>query len=176
MTRAILWLPLGLFLLFAIVVAGRLRRTDDNNIIPSQMVGKPVPEFALPGATAAHQPLAAANLRDGRAHLVNVFASWCLPCAAEAPQLMALKRRGILIEGIAVRDRPEDVARFLARWEDPFDRIGSDQTSRAQFALGSSGVPESFIVDGRGIIRSQHIGDIRPEQVDDIVQAYEAAR
>jgi cytochrome c biogenesis protein CcmG/thiol:disulfide interchange protein DsbE len=176
MKRLVLWVPLGLFGLFAIMVTGRLRRADDNTIIPSQMVGKPVPDFALPGATAGHKPLAAADLRDGRPHLVNVFASWCLPCKAEAPQLVALRQRGVAIEGVAVRDRPEDVAGFLAQGGDPFDRIGADRTSRVQFALGSSGVPESFIVDGRGIIRSQHIGDIRPEQVDDIVQAYEAAR
>jgi cytochrome c biogenesis protein CcmG/thiol:disulfide interchange protein DsbE len=176
MKRPILWLPLGLFLLFAIMVASRLRRTDDNNIIPSRMVGKPVPDFVLETATAGHAPLAAANLRDGKPHLVNVFASWCLPCKAEAPQLMALRRRGIVVEGVAVRDRPEDVAAFLVQGGDPFDRIGADRTSRVQFALGSSGVPESFIVDGRGIIRSQHIGDIRPEEMDDIVRAYEAAR
>ena len=176
MKRPILWLPLGLFLVFAIMVAIRLRGTVDTSIIPSQMIGKPVPEFALPAATAGHQPLAAANLRQSGPHLVNVFASWCLPCKVEAPQLMALKARGVRIEGVAVRDKPEDVAGFLAQSGDPFDRIGSDRTSRVQFDLGSSGVPESFIVDGRGIIRSQHIGDIRPEEVEDIARAYEAAR
>ena len=78
---------------------------------------------------------------------------------------MALKRRGVPIDGVAIRDRSEDVARFLAEWGDPFERIGADPASRVQFALGSSGVPETFVVDGKGVIRHQHIGDIRPENV-----------
>ena len=75
-----------------------------------------------------------------------------------------MKARGATIDGIAIRDRPEDVARFLARHGDPYDRIGSDPRSQVQIALGSSGVPESFIVDGRGIIRYQHIGPIGAER------------
>jgi cytochrome c biogenesis protein CcmG/thiol:disulfide interchange protein DsbE len=175
MRRPILWLPLGLFLAFALMVASRLRSPGDN-IIPSQMIGRAMPDFALRAAVPGHPPLAASDLRDGKPHLVNVFASWCVPCKAEGAQLTALKQRGVAIEGIAIRDRGEDVARFLADWGDPFDRIGSDPVSRVQFALGSSGVPESFIVDGRGTIRLQHIGDIRPEEVGSILQAYEAAK
>ena len=176
MKRPILWLPLGLFLAFALMVATRLRSPDDNTIIRSQMIGKAMPDFALQAAVSGHPALSAADLRDGKPHLVNVFASWCVPCKAEGPQLAALKQRGVAIEGIAIRDRSEDVARFLADGGDPFDRIGSDPVSRVQFALGSSGVPESFIVDGRGTIRLQHIGDIRPEEVESILQAYEAAK
>jgi cytochrome c biogenesis protein CcmG/thiol:disulfide interchange protein DsbE len=115
-------------------------------------------------------------LKRGEPRLVNVFASWCLPCIAEAPQLMALKQRGIPIDAIAIRDRPADVATFLAKWGDPYERIASDPQTQVQIALGSSGVPETFIVDGRGIIRHQHIGDIRPEHIPDIIRAYEAAK
>ncbi|MDB5691373.1 MAG: DsbE family thiol:disulfide interchange protein [Alphaproteobacteria bacterium] len=175
MNRLVLWLPLGLFLLFVAMVILGLRHGEDRNI-PSQMIGKAMPDFALQPAVPSHAGLALADLRTGRPRLVNVFASWCLPCKAEAPQLMALKRRGIPIDGIAIRDRGEDVAAFLAQWGDPFDRIGSDPQSRVQFDLGSSGVPESYVIDGKGVIRLQHIGDIRPEEVDDIVKAYEAAR
>jgi cytochrome c biogenesis protein CcmG/thiol:disulfide interchange protein DsbE len=175
MKRLVLWLPLALFLLFLAVLAFGLGGGRDDRI-RSAMIGKPVPEFALAAAVPGHPPLAAADLRAGHARIVNIFASWCIPCRVEAPQLLALKRRGVPIDAIAVRDKPADVAAFLARHGDPFDRIGDDPTSKVQFALGSSGVPETFVVDGRGIIRHQHIGEIRAEDLDGIVQAWEAAR
>ena len=175
MKRWFLWLPLAVFLAFLVTVAVGLRKPPETEI-RSRMIGKAVPEFALEPAVASHPPLAAADLRAGRPRLVNVFASWCVPCKAEAPQLMALKRRGVPIDGVAVRDRSEDVARFLAEWGDPFERIGADPASRVQFALGSSGVPETFVVDGRGVIRHQHIGEIRAEDLPGILAAYEAAK
>ena len=173
--RPILWLPLAVFVLFVAVFAWRLGSGQDN-VIRSRMVGQPMPQFALKPALAGRPGLATADLKAGRPRLVNVFASWCIPCAVEAPQLLELKRRGVPIDAVAVRDKPEDVARFLARYGDPFDRIGDDPASRVQFALGSSGVPETFVVDGRGVIRHQHIGDIRPEHMAAILAAWEAAR
>ena len=104
--------------------------------------------------------------------MINVFASWCVPCIAEAPLLAGLKRQGIAIDAIAVRDRPEDVAEFLARNGDPFERIGRDPESKVQLALGSSGVPETFIVDGHGIIRYQHIGPIEPNDLPTILPSW----
>jgi len=82
----------------------------------------------------------------------------------------------VLIEGIAVRDRPEDIADFLARNGDPYERIGSDEQSRVQIALGSSGVPESFVIDGKGIIRYQHIGAITEGDVRLILAKLEEAK
>ena len=175
MNRLILWAPLFVFAAFFAIFLFGLGREPDTRI-RSQMIGKPMPDFVLAAAIPSHPPLAAADLRSGRPRLVNVFASWCIPCRAEAPQLMELKQRGIPIDGVAVRDRPEDVATFLADWGDPFERIGADPTSKVQFALGSSGVPETFVVDGKGIIRHQHIGDIRPEDVAAITAAWDAAR
>ena len=175
MRRLVLWAPLLVFGAFLSIFVFGLDR-DPENVIRSQMIGKAMPEFALAPAVASHPPLGIADLRDGKPHLVNVFASWCIPCRAEAPQLLALKQRGIPIHGVAIRDRSEDVATFLADWGDPFDRIGADPTSKVQFALGSSGVPETFVVDGKGIIRHQHIGAIGPQDVAGIVAAYEAAR
>jgi cytochrome c biogenesis protein CcmG/thiol:disulfide interchange protein DsbE len=175
MRRLILWAPLIVFLAFLAIFLFGLRREPENTI-RSQMIGKPMPEFALQASLPSHRPLSAADLRKGAPRLVNVFASWCIPCRAEAPQLMALKQRGVPIDGVAIRDRSEDVAGFLAEWGDPFDRIGADPNSKVQFALGSSGVPETFVVDGKGIIRHQHIGDIRPEDVPTILAAWEAAR
>ena len=87
-----------------------------------------------------------------------------------------LKARGVVIDGIAIRDRPEDVADFLKQNGDPYDRIGSDERSSVQMALGSSGVPESFVVDGRGIIRYQQVGPIGDEDVATILAELEKAR
>ena len=175
MKRLILWAPLALFLIFMITVAVGLYAPADRKIT-SRLIGKPVPEFALEPAVASHPTLSSVDLKRGEPRLVNLFASWCVPCIAEAPQLLELKRRGIPIDAIAIRDRPQDVAAFLASWGDPYQRIASDPNTQVQIALGSSGVPETFVVDGRGVIRYQHIGDIRPEQVPEIVRAYEAAR
>ena len=117
-----------------------------------------------------------ADYAKGSPRILNIFASWCVPCIAEAPRLMELKRRGIPVDAIAIRDRPEDIAAFLQRWGDPFEGIGSDAASRVQFAFGSSGVPETFVIDGKGVIRHQHIGEIREEHLPEIIAAYEAAK
>jgi cytochrome c biogenesis protein CcmG/thiol:disulfide interchange protein DsbE len=175
MKRLIIWLPLGVFAIFLWFAAFGLGGNKDEKV-HSKMVGKPMPDFTLKPAVPNHPALTTASLRQGKPRLVNVFASWCVPCRAEAPHLMALKQRGIPIDGIAIRDKSEDVASFLAEYGDPFDRIGADPRSQIQFALGSSGVPETFIVDGKGVIRHQHIGDIRPENVSEIVAAYEEAK
>jgi cytochrome c biogenesis protein CcmG/thiol:disulfide interchange protein DsbE len=175
MKRFILWVPLAVFMIFIVTVAFGLFSPSDRKI-HSRLVGKPVPVFALPAALPEKPGLQRADLAGGEPRILNIFASWCLPCIAEAPQLLDLARRGIPIDAIAIRDRPEDIARFLARWGDPYQRIGSDKDSSVQLALGSSGVPETFVVDGKGVIRYQHIGDIRPENVTEIVRAYEAAK
>lgn len=173
--RLILWLPLVAFVAFIALVASGLIKPDDTTH-PSKLVGQPLPDFSLPASQAGKPGLAAADLRDGRPHLVNIFASWCVPCAAEAPQLDQLAQAGVDVVGIAVRDRPDDTADFLQRYGDPYKRLGADDRSQVQLALGSSGVPETFIVDGKGVIRQQHIGDIRPEELPAILSAVQGAR
>jgi cytochrome c biogenesis protein CcmG/thiol:disulfide interchange protein DsbE len=175
MKRPLLWIPLALFAILLLVVAHGLRNPADPTI-RSRLVGKPMPQFALAPSQPGHPGLSSADLRQGRPRLVNVFASWCVPCRIEAPALAELKRRGVPIDAVAIRDKPEDVAAFLAQNGDPFDRIGDDPHTKVQFALGSSGVPETFLVDGRGIIRLQHIGEVRLEEVDDLYRAWSAAR
>lgn len=173
--RLIFWVPLGVFAVFLAVVAAGLYAPSQPTI-PSALIGQPVPEFTLAPGIAGRPGLASADLRRGGPHLVNIFASWCLPCRVEAPQLAELNRRGVPIVGIAVRDRPEDLARFLADHGDPFRAIGADLDRRVQLELGSAGVPETFVVDGGGIIRHQHIGAITEGDRDAIIAAYEAAR
>ena len=169
------FLPLALLLAFVGFVAWRLVNPADSTI-RSQLEGKPVPAFALPAALPGKAPLSSADLATGKPRLVNIFASWCVPCIAEAPVLADLKARGAAIDGIAIRDRPEDVANFLARHGDPYERVGADMQSSVQLALGSSGVPESFVVDGRGIIRYQHVGAITPQDLPTILAELEKAK
>ena len=175
MSRGLRFVPLALLLAFVGFVAWRLVNPADSTI-RSQLEGKPVPAFTLPAALPGKAPLSSADLATGKPRLVNIFASWCVPCIAEAPVLAELKARGVAIDGIAIRDRPEDVADFLARHGDPYERIGADMQSKVQLALGSSGVPESFVVDGGGIIRYQHVGAITPQDVPTVLAEMEKAR
>lgn len=164
MKHWVFWLPLGLFALFIIVVAFGIIKPSDTTI-ESRMIGKALPQFALPAAVADRPGLGTTEFQKGKPRLLNIFASWCVPCAAEAPQLAALKEAGVAIDGIAIRDSRQDLDRFLARWGNPYARIGSDVDSSVQIALGSSGVPETFVIDGKGMIAYQHIGEIRREHV-----------
>lgn len=175
MSRAVRFLPLVILLLFVAAVAWRLVNPRDE-VITSKLAGKPVPAFTLEPAIAGRPGLKSSDLATGQPRMINIFASWCVPCAAEAPQLTALKQAGVAIDAIAVRDRAADVEQFLARHGDPFDRIGSDPESRVQLALGSAGVPETFIVDGKGIIRHQHVGPIEPDDVPVLLEEMERIR
>ncbi len=169
------FLPLIIFALIVVAVAWRLAVPRDDRVA-SKLEGQKLPAFALLPALPGKPGLTSADLAGGAPRLVNIFASWCVPCAAEAPMLMELKRRGVKIDAIAIRDKPEDVAAFLARHGDPFVRVGSDDRSQVQIALGSSGVPESFVIDGRGVIRAQHIGPIMAHDVAGILQALDEAK
>lgn len=175
MSRALRFLPLLILIAFVGAVAWRLTSPADVKIT-SKMIGRPVPLFVLAPAVPGKAGLSSSELASGKARMINVFASWCVPCIAEAPLLAKLKARGVAIDAIAVRDRPADVAEFLAERGDPFERIGADPESKAQLALGSSGVPETFIVDGRGIIRYQHMGPIEPGDIPKLVAQWEAAK
>ncbi len=175
MSRTVRFAPLALsFLIFAGLV-WRLA-TPANTEVPSMLEGKSVPAFVLPAAIPAKPGLSSRDLATGQVRILNFFASWCVPCAAEAGVLKELSSKGAHIDGIAIRDRGEDVASFLARYGDAYERIGSDTQSRVQIALGSSGVPESFVVDGKGIVRYQHIGPIERSDVPMIMSTLDRAR
>ncbi|WP_219892870.1 DsbE family thiol:disulfide interchange protein [Aquisediminimonas profunda] len=175
MRRASLWLPFAIFVIFFGVVTYGLIKPSDH-VITSKMIGKPLPQFALQPAHDGQAGLTNGAFSGGQPRLLNIFASWCIPCIAEAPVLMQLKSMGVEIDAIAIRDKPEDVARFLERNGNPYTRIGSDTVGKVQISLGSSGVPETFVIDGKGIIRHQHIGDIRADDIPEIMQALEAAK
>ena len=166
--RWALWAPLGLFAGFvALVVVGLVHPASTE--VPSQMIGKPLPGFALRAAVPDRPGLAAGDFA-GKPRLLNIFASWCIPCAVEAPVLAQLQQQGAEIDGIAIRDHQADLQTYLASHGNPYTRLGADDVSAVQLAIGSSGVPETFVIDGHGIIRYQHIGDIRPEDVPMMLQ------
>jgi cytochrome c biogenesis protein CcmG/thiol:disulfide interchange protein DsbE len=175
MSRAVRFAPLALLLLILAALVWRLA-TPTNSNVPSKLEGKPVPVFDLGAALDAKPALSSRDLATGQPHLLNIFASWCVPCVGEVRVLQQLKARGVPIDGIAIRDKPEEIAAFLARNGDPYERIGDDPQSALQIALGSSGVPESFVVDGKGIVRYQHIGPIETGDVPMIMHKLERAR
>ena len=174
MRRVLIWAPLALFALVFALVAGGLFKPADRTV-HSAMVGKPLPALTLPALLPGKPGIGTAELK-GKPRLLNVFASWCIPCIAEAPQLMKLKQAGVEIDAIAIRDTPDAVQAFLARNGDRYARIGDDKASRAQLALGSSGVPETFVIDAEGRIAYQHIGDIREENVAELLAQLEKAK
>ena len=170
-----LWVPLALFAFFA-GLAGYMLTQEKDQFVESTMIGQPLPDFALDPAFGGLPGTARANMVGGAPRLLNIWASWCVPCIAEAPQLEALKAQGVEIVGIAIRDRPEDVANFLGQYGNPYSRIGSDRISEVQLAIGSSGVLETFVIDAKGVIRYQHIGDIRADDVPVLLAELEKAR
>ncbi len=174
MKRWLWWVPVLACVALIVVLASGLVLPADRNV-RSAMIGQPLPEFALNAIVPGKPGLASTDFGTGQPRLINVFASWCAPCIAEAPILMRLKAAGVPIDGIAIRDTAPALETFLASNGDPFDRIGNDPNSQIQFALGSSGVPESFVIDGEGRIVHQHIGDIKAADVPTIIAAMKAA-
>ena len=171
----LVWVPLVLLAFFAGISIYRMSNPG-SDYVPSHMVGQSLPAFDLAPAAPGLVALSSKNFADGKPRLLNVFASWCIPCRAEAPMLEELKARGVEIYGIAVKDKPDDVASFLAEYGNPFARIGSDPDMLVQVQLGSSGVPETYVIDGKGRIVHQHIGDIRAENIPQLIAKLEAAR
>jgi len=164
MNRLVFILPLVLFLALAGYFAVGLTR--DPSKLPSALIDKPVPDFALPALEDGQPGLADEDL-TGKVQLVNVFASWCAPCRIEHPMLMRLaKEDGITVQGIAYKDKREDSRRFLAQLGNPYDRVGVDLDGRAGIEWGVTGVPETFVIDRQGRIRWRWQGPLVPQVVE----------
>jgi len=112
----------------------------------------------------------------GRAYVVNVFASWCTPCRAEHPQLMALQASGVEILGVAYKDRPDATAAFLNGLGDPFTAVGQDPEGRFALELGIIGVPETFVIGPDGTIRAVHRGPLTPDVIESTIRPALSAR
>jgi cytochrome c biogenesis protein CcmG/thiol:disulfide interchange protein DsbE len=128
--------------------------------IPSAKIGKPVPEFTSPALYEGEADFTSADLSGQGYQLVNVFASWCVPCREEHPILMALKARGISINGLNYKDTPKNGRKFLETLGNPYNLMGQDLNGRIAINWGVSGVPETFLVNNDGKIIFQHIGPL----------------
>jgi len=164
MFRKLLFLlPTGLFAVLVVAFAVGLRH--DPHLLPSALIDRPAPDFALPGLYENAAGLTRKDL-DGRVTLVNFFASWCAPCREEHQELMALSRLAdIILDGIAYKDKPEESRRFLDRLGNPYSRIGVDRNGTTAIDFGVYGVPETYVVDATGHIRYRHVGPLTAEDV-----------
>lgn len=182
-SRLWLLLPFGLF--FALSALFYERLTDGGNpaVIPSALINKPVPDFAMPaleGLTDDNGPVPGFSNADlkGDVTLVNVWGSWCGPCRAEHPYLMALAERDdIRIFGINQKDKPANARRFLGSLGNPYEAVGVDPRGRVSIDWGVYGVPETFVVNAQGCITHKHVGPLTDELVQTkLLPAVEAAR
>ncbi|MEA2991169.1 MAG: cytochrome c biosis protein CcmG, thiol:disulfide interchange protein DsbE [Alphaproteobacteria bacterium] len=169
--RLIVFLPLVLFLALAALFYFRLGVGDPGNI-PSALIGRPVPETNLPplsGLEREGQPVPGItpSLFQGGVTLVNVWASWCVPCHDEAPLLQQLSQdKRIQIVGIDYKDVADNARRFLGRYGNPFAAMGTDANGRASIEWGVYGVPETYVVGRDGRIAFKLIGPITPENLN----------
>ncbi|MCK7612312.1 DsbE family thiol:disulfide interchange protein [Roseibium sediminicola] len=167
-------LPLVVFAALAALFLFQLTLGGDPQKIPSALINKPAPEFDLPpveGLLADGAQVPGFGHADfaGKISVVNVFASWCVPCRQEHPLLEDLaKVDGIQLLGINYKDKPENARRFLGSLGNPYDRIGADTAGRTAIEWGVYGVPETFIVDAKGMIRYKFIGPLSPSTYTEV--------
>jgi cytochrome c biogenesis protein CcmG/thiol:disulfide interchange protein DsbE len=180
-SRAMLW-PLVIFGLLVAIFALALQSGDPSKL-PSALIGKPVPALDLPpleGLTETAGSVAGVSrkeLASGQVAIVNFWASWCVPCVQEHPVLVALKEQaGVHLYGINYKDQPAAARRFLGRYGNPFTAVGVDGNGRAAIEWGVYGMPETFVVNGKGEIAYKHVGPISPETLQTkIIPAIRAA-
>jgi cytochrome c biogenesis protein CcmG/thiol:disulfide interchange protein DsbE len=168
-------LPLIVFALLAALFWLRLGDGDPSRI-PSALIGHPAPQVALPALTGLNNdgtevPGLAPSMFKGKVTLVNVWASWCIPCHDEAPLLSELaKDKRLQMIGINYKDTPDNARRFLGRYGNPFHAVGVDGNGRAGIEWGVYGVPETFIVGPEGTILYKLVGPILPENIDAVLR------
>ncbi|SLN54644.1 Thiol:disulfide interchange protein CycY precursor [Pseudoruegeria aquimaris] len=182
MKRILAFLPIVIAVILGGFLLWGLNPDRDPNEIPSVLISQPVPAFDLPPVEGLDTPgLSSADLaeNDGSAPIVvNVFASWCVPCRAEHAVLTRMVREdGIRLMGINYKDKPQDARNWLADLGNPYERIGSDLDGRAGIEWGISGVPETFVIDGAGTVVFRFVGPVLgDEAIGKLRTALEQAR
>ncbi|MDH5488797.1 MAG: DsbE family thiol:disulfide interchange protein [Rhodospirillaceae bacterium] len=168
MRRLIYIIPL--IVLLAVVGASivQMKSGKPANELPSVLINTPIPDFTLAPIKGRDDGFSTADLK-GQVTLVNLFGSWCFACLTEHPFLMRIKEQNLIpIFGLDWREKDPDAGpAWLAKWGNPYTRIGDDPKSKGAIALGVTGAPESFIIDKKGIIRYKQIGPITPEVWDE---------
>lgn len=165
MKRGFFLLPLMIFLIIVGYFSISLRPGHDSHEIPSAMISQPAPGFDLAGLNDS-KPLVLDGLK-GHPFVINFFASWCVPCRVEHPLLMRMAAQNhVPLYGIAYKDKPEDSARLLATFGDPYRQVGIDRDGRVGLNFGVYGVPETYVIDGAGIIRKRFVGPLNTVTVD----------
>lgn len=163
-----LFLPFAAFLLMAALFFALLSKERTPSVVPSALVGKAMPAFALASGLEEVDGFSSAALPSSP-FVVNFFASWCLSCQAEQ-KVFAAVAEDYPVFGIAYKDKPEDLEKWLAAHGNPFRAIGSDKGGGVAIDWGVTGVPETFIVDGKGIIRHKHTGPVMREIYDAVLK------
>jgi cytochrome c biogenesis protein CcmG/thiol:disulfide interchange protein DsbE len=173
--RLIVMVPLILFIGLTALFLIRLN-AGDPSLIPSALIGHPVPQTALPPIAGLKRDGAAIPGLDpasfkGVVTVVNVWASWCVPCHDEAPLLMQLAQNPRLrLVGINYKDDAENARQFLGRYGNPFAAAGADQNGRAAIEWGVYGVPETFVIGRDARIAYKLVGPITPENLESILE------
>ena len=169
---------LPLIALLALVAVFAVSMDRDPGLVRSALIDKPAPSFAMPAVPELGVPGFDTAALRGEVTVVNVFASWCIPCRDEHPLLVALKDiTGVRLFGINQSDAPENARAFLAELGNPYDAVGADRDRRVSIDWGVYGVPETFVVDAQGIITFKHVGPLTAEAVEtELLPAIEAAR
>ncbi len=156
-------IPLAAFLGLAVVLAVGLRR--DPREVPSPLIDKPAPRFTLTRLDDATQTIRLEDMR-GKVWMLNVWASWCVACREEHPLLVEFaKKRAVPIYGLNYKDQRPAATSWLARFGNPYNASLFDDEGRVGIDFGVYGVPETFVIDGNGIIRMKHIGPLTPEVI-----------
>jgi len=173
--RMIVLIPLLIFLGLAVLFVIRLN-AGDPSLIPSALIGHPAPATSLPpvaGLARDGTPVPGLDPAafQGQVSVLNVWASWCVPCHEEAPLLMQLAQdKRIRVIGINYKDQADNARRFLGRYGDPFVANGADENGRAAIEWGVYGVPETFVVGRDAHIAYKLIGPITPENLEAVLK------
>jgi len=168
--RLIFAVPVLAFVVLAVFLWRSLGAGSPTYVV-SLMVGRPAPDITLPALDSQSEGFAREELAKGGPTVVNFWASWCLPCRAEHPILQALVQNGqVKLYGVDYQDKPEAARGFLERLGNPFGKkINSDQQGRVSIDWGVTGVPETFVIDGDGVIRAHYAGPLTEEVVQRLI-------